>query len=99
MARNPSLALIAQDECEVCLVFQDAQTLFGRCRSEDGGAAVVEGLFEQRFGVGIGRDEQHDRRMHIQASPRITKYWKQPTPLPAKKTGGAYEARPPVCRR
>ena len=34
---------------------------------------AVEGFFEQRFGVGIGRDEQQDRRMHsVQASPRAT---------------------------
>ena len=64
LARNPSLALVTQDECEVGLVFQDAQTLFGRRSGKDGGAAVVEGLFEQRSGVGIGRDEQQDRRMH-----------------------------------
>ena len=92
LARNPSVALVTEDECEVCLVFQDAQTLFGCCSSKNGGAAVVEGLFEQRSGEGIGRDEQQDRRMHrgflLQASPRTTKYWKQPTPLPAKKTGG-----------
>jgi hypothetical protein len=57
MARNPSLALVAYDESQVCLVFQDAQTVFGRYSGEDGGAAVVEGLFEQRSGVGIGRYE------------------------------------------
>lgn len=31
--------------------------------------------------------------------PHPAKYWKQPTPLPANKTGGLYEARSPVCRR
>ena len=77
LARNPSLTLVTDDECEVCLVFQDAQTLFGCCSSKDGGLSIGEGLFKQRFGVGIGRDEQQDRRMHgIQASPRTIKYWK-----------------------
>jgi hypothetical protein len=36
------------------LVFQDAQTLFGRFNEKDGGAVVIEGLFEQQSGVGIG---------------------------------------------
>ena len=64
LARNPSSALVAQDKCEVGLVFEIAQTLFGRLNEKDGGASVVEGLFEQRSGVGIGRDEQQDWRMH-----------------------------------
>jgi hypothetical protein len=36
------------------VVFQDAQTLFGGCRMKDGAVPVVQGLFEQRFGVRIG---------------------------------------------
>ena len=56
------------------MIFQNAQTLFGRGSSEDRGTAVVEGLIEQRSGLRIGRDEQHDRRMHVVlASPRTTK--------------------------
>ena len=64
LARNSSLALVTQDEYDVSLVFQDAQTLFGRASRKDGGAVVVEGLFEQWSGVGVGRDEQQDWRMH-----------------------------------
>jgi hypothetical protein len=71
------------------LVFQNAETLFGRVSQKDRGTAGVQGLFEQRSGVGIGRDEQYDRRMHmVPASPRTTNYWKQPTPLPVKRKGG-----------
>src|SRR6185503_8333226 len=89
LADNPSVALVTQDKCEMGLVLQNAQTLFGRVSQKDCGTAVVEDLFEQRSGVGIGRDEQYDRRMHmILASPRTTNYWKQPTPLPAKRKGG-----------
>jgi hypothetical protein len=144
------VALVTQDKCKIGLVFQNAQTLFGRVSQKDRGTAVVEGLFEQRVGVGIGRDEQYDRRMQrmhmVLASPRTTirmlkksavlthptparrdapftglrsrftqrlnvpkrtprlflaaalldglfehpatYYWKQPTPLPAKRKGG-----------
>ena len=84
---NPSVALVTNDECEVCMVFQDTQAFFGCCSGKNGSATVVEGLFEQRSGERIGRDEQQDRRMH-RGVPSPAKYWKQPTPLPAKKTGG-----------
>jgi hypothetical protein len=132
LAHDPPVALVTQDKCKIGLVFQNAQTLFGRVSQKDRGTAVVEGLFEQRVGVRIGRDEQYDRRMHmVLASPRTTirmlkqsasfvltslrgstyrsvrlasslaedlldglfehpatYYWKQPTPLPAKRKGG-----------
>jgi hypothetical protein len=73
LAHNPSVALVTQDKCEMGLGFQNAQTLFGRVSQKDRGTVVVEGLFEQRSGVGIGRNEQYDRRMHMgRASPRTT---------------------------
>ena len=52
LARNPSLTLVTKDECEVCLVFQDLQTLFGCCSSKDGGLSIGEGLFKHQVWSG-----------------------------------------------